>query len=311
MRSRVIADCQLRSAACRRVARIDPRRCCGAARFRSGLLDAACRRRSVGYAARALATLLAAERARLRSAATTKDGRPPSEIAARLAALRDELRRRRLAGFVVPRGDEHQGEYVAARVGAAGLADRLHRLGRHRGGACATGRRCSSTAATPRRRRRRWSRAVRHSPCDAPADGRMAGRRRCRRRRGSATIRGCTRRTRRRRCSAPAARRRRAPVPVDGNPIEPSGTDQPPPPIAPIVPHDVAFAGSPSRRQARTHRRDAARRQARRGVAGAAGRHRLAAQHPRRRRAVHAAAAGVRAAACATRGCSCSSIRAS
>src|SRR5262249_11810716 len=33
-------------------------------------------------------------------------------IAARLARLREEMARRGLAGFVVPRADEHQGEYV-------------------------------------------------------------------------------------------------------------------------------------------------------------------------------------------------------
>ena len=33
----------------------------------------------------------------------------------RLDRLRDELARRGLSGFVVPRADEHQGEYVAAR----------------------------------------------------------------------------------------------------------------------------------------------------------------------------------------------------
>ncbi len=36
-----------------------------------------------------------------------------SETGARLAALRAELARRGLDGFVVPRADEHQGEYVA------------------------------------------------------------------------------------------------------------------------------------------------------------------------------------------------------
>ena len=38
-----------------------------------------------------------------------------SDHAARLDALRDELKRRRLDGFIVPRSDEHQGEYVAPR----------------------------------------------------------------------------------------------------------------------------------------------------------------------------------------------------
>lgn len=37
----------------------------------------------------------------------------PDDSGDRLAALRKELKRRRLAGFVVPRADQHQGEYVA------------------------------------------------------------------------------------------------------------------------------------------------------------------------------------------------------
>src|SRR5579872_7542322 len=36
--------------------------------------------------------------------------------APRLAALRGELKRRGLDGFVVPRSDEHQGEYVPRRA---------------------------------------------------------------------------------------------------------------------------------------------------------------------------------------------------
>jgi len=53
-------------------------------------------------------------------------------FAARLDALRGELKRRGLDGFIVPRGDEHQGEYVAPRserlawltgfTGSAGLS---------------------------------------------------------------------------------------------------------------------------------------------------------------------------------------------
>jgi len=56
----------------------------------------------------------------------------PASPAARVAALRGELERRGLAGFVVPRADEHQGEYVPPRAerlawltgftGSAGLA---------------------------------------------------------------------------------------------------------------------------------------------------------------------------------------------
>ncbi|TVS00195.1 MAG: aminopeptidase P family protein [Rhodospirillales bacterium] len=55
-----------------------------------------------------LVDLLAAARARLQAPVATVE-----ERAGRLTALRRELRRRRLAGFLVPRADEHQGEQVA------------------------------------------------------------------------------------------------------------------------------------------------------------------------------------------------------
>ena len=55
-----------------------------------------------------------------------------SNCAPRLAALRAELKRRGLDGFLIPRADEHQGEYVPKRAerlawltgftGSAGLA---------------------------------------------------------------------------------------------------------------------------------------------------------------------------------------------
>ena len=39
----------------------------------------------------------------------------PETGAARLAALRDAMAAEGLAGFIIPRADAHQGEYVAAR----------------------------------------------------------------------------------------------------------------------------------------------------------------------------------------------------
>ncbi len=80
-----------------------------------------------------LATLLAEERQRRHNSGSDGSfGGPVVETAVRLAALRAELRRRRLTGFVIPRGDEHQGEYVAAHserlawltgfTGSAGVA---------------------------------------------------------------------------------------------------------------------------------------------------------------------------------------------
>src|SRR3990170_3141975 len=62
----------------------------------------------------------AALRARLRglrqATAGAAGAATKERSARRLAALREELRRRGLAGFVVPRADEHQGEYVAPRA---------------------------------------------------------------------------------------------------------------------------------------------------------------------------------------------------
>src|SRR3984893_15874249 len=61
-----------------------------------------------------------------------EDQADPSQGAARVAALRAELIRRGLDGFLVPRADEHQNEYVApcaerlawvsGFTGSAGLA---------------------------------------------------------------------------------------------------------------------------------------------------------------------------------------------
>jgi Xaa-Pro aminopeptidase len=58
--------------------------------------------------------------------------RRPADAVARVAALRAEVERRGLSGFIVPRADEHQGEYVPPRAerlawltgftGSAGLA---------------------------------------------------------------------------------------------------------------------------------------------------------------------------------------------
>ena len=47
---------------------------------------------------------------------TFDDQSDPTQCAPRLAALRAELRRRDVEGFLVPRADEHQGEYVPKRA---------------------------------------------------------------------------------------------------------------------------------------------------------------------------------------------------
>src|SRR5471030_1333997 len=47
---------------------------------------------------------------------TYDDTSDPATFAPRLAALRSELAKRGLDGFVVPHSDEHQGEYLPARA---------------------------------------------------------------------------------------------------------------------------------------------------------------------------------------------------
>ena len=44
---------------------------------------------------------------------TFDDETDPKTVAPRVAVLREELKRRGLSGFVVPRADRHQNEYVA------------------------------------------------------------------------------------------------------------------------------------------------------------------------------------------------------
>ncbi len=62
----------------------------------------------------ALRTRLAVHLAEARAASDGLSAELPR--GPRLKALRDELKRRRLDGFLVPRGDEHQGEYVPKRA---------------------------------------------------------------------------------------------------------------------------------------------------------------------------------------------------
>ena len=80
----------------------------------------------------ALKAKLLALKAELASALPPSFAAAPENSAERLAALRAELTRRGLGGFLIPRADEHQGEYVARRAdrlawltgftGSAGLA---------------------------------------------------------------------------------------------------------------------------------------------------------------------------------------------
>ena len=184
-----------------------------------------------------LSALLAEERRRL----APLPGDPP----ARLAALRAEMGRLQLTGFIVPRTDEHQGEYVAARserlawltgfTGSAGTAIVLRE-----GAALFVDGRYITQAANevdpqlfsihhvveqpvpewlaselPSKARIGYDPWL-HTPNQATAFHRA--------------------------CGKAGARA----VPVEGNLIDRVWPDQPPPPIAPVVPHNEEFAGQSS-----------------------------------------------------------------
>ncbi len=184
------------------------------------------------------------------------DGRPSRPE--RLAALRGELARLGLAGFIQPRGDEHQGEYVARRserlawltgfTGSAGLAVALA----DKAAVFVDGRytlQADAEVAGDLFERRHL---IDQPPTDWIADNLPAGgklgydpwlmtptqlvryRAACKKAGGSL-------------------------VAVDRNPVDAVWTGQPAPPISPAVPHDDAFAGAPAAVKRRSVAADLAR----------------------------------------------------
>jgi len=169
--------------------------------------------------------------------AATKEGR-----AGRLAALRKELRRRDLAGFVVPRADEHQGEYVPPRAerlawltgftGSAGLAAVLDAAaaifvdGRY---TLQATDQVDTALFAPRH-------LVEQPPEDwiaerLPKGGRLGYDPWLHTADGVARLRRAVEKA-----GGTLA-------PCADNPLDAAWTDQPPPPIAPVVPHEPRFAG--------------------------------------------------------------------
>jgi Xaa-Pro aminopeptidase len=165
--------------------------------------------------------------------------------AGRLAALRAELERRGLSGFMVPRADEHQGEYVPRRSqrlgwltgfrGSAGLAivliDRAAIFidGRY---TLAVRSQVDTDAFVPHQ-------IPEESPeawiaANLPKGGRL----------GFdpwlVTVDGHERYARA--CQRAGAEF----VPVDANPVDSVWTDRPPAPLAPVLPHPDEFAGESS-----------------------------------------------------------------
>jgi len=168
----------------------------------------------------------------------------------RLAALRGELKRRGLDGFVVPRADEHQGEYVPRRSqrlawltgfrGSAGLAIVLAEGaaifidGRY---TLAVRAQVDTDAFVPLQ-------IPEESPeawiaANLPKGGKL----------GFdpwlQTVDG------QERFARAAARAGGSFVPVEQNPIDAVWHDRPAPPLAPVLPHPVEFAGETSEQRRR------------------------------------------------------------
>lgn len=166
----------------------------------------------------------------------------PSHVAPRVAALRSALAQQGLAGFIVPRADEHQGEYVPARMarlawltgftGSAGnaivLADKAALIvdGRY---TIQSAEQTDTAVVTPTRMEEtpldRWIEA------NLPAGGRL----------GYDpwlhTVDGVAK------LEKAAAAAGGTLVPLDRNPIDALWTDRPDPPAAPVKAHRADFAG--------------------------------------------------------------------
>ena len=179
----------------------------------------------------------------LRDEAAGKSGPFAGDPSTRVAALRGELTKRGLHGFVVPRADEHQGEYVPARAdrltwltgftGSAGTAVLLA----DKGALVVDGRYtlqaadqadpaifeivplAGTTVETWLGKNLPKGAVLGHDPWLHTQAGVSRLEKACRK--AGATLVG-----------------------TDSNPLDAVWTDQPPPPISPVVPHDLAFTGA-------------------------------------------------------------------
>ncbi len=178
-----------------------------------------------------------------RGAKTAAGDRKPADTAARVAALRVELQRRGLAGFIVPRADEHQGEYVSPRAerlawltgftGSAGLAIVLQQAaaifvdGRY---TLQVTQQVDATLLVARH--------VTDEPPDAwiaenlPAGGKLGYDPWLHTPDGLESLRRAV------------ARAGGELVACADNPLDAAWTDQPAPPIAPVRPHELLYTGA-------------------------------------------------------------------
>ena len=170
---------------------------------------------------------------------------PPARLRStseRLAALRKELGRRGLAGFLVPRADEHQGEYVPPRAerlawltgftGSAGLAIVLA----EKAAVFVDGRYTLQV-----RDQVDTSLFEPQHLTEQPPESWIAGNLPKGGRLGYDSWLHTPDGVKRLRQAAEKAGG--SLVAVDGNPLDAVWSDQPPPPLAPVVPQDLSFAG--------------------------------------------------------------------
>lgn len=172
-------------------------------------------------------------------------GRAAPDHGARLAALRAVMKRRDLDGFIVPRGDEHQGEYVPPRAqrlawltgftGSAGHAV----VAARRAAVFVDGRYTLQMRAEVAASLFEYKHLI-DDPLVAwvadtlPSGGRLGYD-------PWLHTAGWVERTR-----PQLERAGLSLVPCEDNPVDSVWTDQPPPPLAPVVAQDIAFAGTPA-----------------------------------------------------------------
>ncbi len=215
---------------------------------------------------------------------TFEDPEAGVALTARLSAFREELARRKLTGFVIPRADQQQNEYVAALGRTAGVADRVHRIGRNGDRAGATGRDIRRRPLHPAGCKAGRSQGLEHR-----AAGRSAARELARPgilppATASDLIHGCTLRRQPSGWPRPAPNAGAELVAVDGNPLDSIWTERPPPPLAPVAVHGTQFSGEAAAEKLGRIRLEIATPRRRRAGAFGFARGGVDLQHPRRRR---------------------------
>jgi Xaa-Pro aminopeptidase len=167
---------------------------------------------------------------------------PRADAAARLAALRAELARAEVDAFLVPRADEHQGEYVSAH------ADRLAWLTGFTGsaGIAAVGKSAAAVFVDGRYTLQAEAEVdgtlyARRHLTEAPVTDWIAETLTAGDKLGYDPWLATPHQVARFKAACDKAGARL--VALNANPLDAAWSDQPPPPLAPVLPLDAAYAG--------------------------------------------------------------------